>query len=159
MFRHELKKAEAEFKKLIGKFELVDNYYDNFDGMHENNKESILEVQFTGDVSGGHSEYNVFAIHLASFNAIYNGYAGYEEAYPSKWLYNTLMADKTVEGKHSDRAIGTIIFDDPDCRPFYYERVNHSVTIIKKVNTSGISMYIMILHRARTGITVDSMFL
>ena len=122
MFRHELKKAEAEFKKLIGKFELVDNYYDNFDGMHENNKESILEVQFTGDVSGGHSEYNVFAIHLASFNAIYDGYGGYEEAYPSEWLYNTLMADKTVDGKHSDRAIGTIIFDDPACRPFYYEK-------------------------------------
>lgn len=121
MFRHELSKAEAEFAKLIGKFRLMDNYYDNFDGMHENNSESVLELQFTGDMSGGQYEYNLFAIHLASFNAVYDGYGGYEEAYPTPWLCNVLMNDLTVDGKHSARALGTIIFDDPDCRPFYYE--------------------------------------
>ena len=33
---------------------------DSFNGLHENNKESILEVQFTGSLEGGHYEYNLF---------------------------------------------------------------------------------------------------
>lgn len=117
LFRHETAKAEKEFEKLIGKFELMENYADNFDGLHKNNKESVLEVQFTGSMTGGHYEYNLFAIHLAPFSA-YDG--GYEEAYPSDWLFEVMKTDKTAEGKYSDRTLSTIIFDDPDCRPTYY---------------------------------------
>lgn len=118
MFRHELGKAEKEFEKLIGKFELMENFGDNFDGLHKNNKESVFEVQFSGNQEGGHAEYNLFAIHLAPFGA-YDG--GYEEAYPSNWLFEVLKQDKTAAGKYSDRTLSTIIFDDPDCRPSYYE--------------------------------------
>lgn len=46
MFRKELGKAEVEFKKIIDKegslFGLMENWADNFDGMHKNNKESLL---------------------------------------------------------------------------------------------------------------------
>lgn len=46
MFRKELNKAEVEFKKIIDKegslFGLMENWADNFDGMHKNNKESLL---------------------------------------------------------------------------------------------------------------------
>lgn len=46
MFRKELSKAEVEFKKIIDKegslFGLMENWADNFDGMHKNNKESLL---------------------------------------------------------------------------------------------------------------------
>ena len=118
MFRGELSKAEKEFEKLIGKFGLMENYADNFDGLHKNNKESVFEVQFSGNQEGGHAEYNLFAIHLAPFGA-YDG--GYEEAYPSNWLFEVLKQDKTAAGKYSDRTLSTIIFDDPDCRPSYYE--------------------------------------
>ena len=45
----------------------------------------------------------------------------YEEAYPSKWLFNTLKKDLTEDGEYSDRLYETIIFDDPKSRPFYYE--------------------------------------
>lgn len=118
MFRHETVKAETEFKKLIGKFALMENYGDNFTGLHKNNKESVLEVQFTGDRGGGHSEYNLFAIHLAPFSA-YDG--GYEEAYPTNWLFETMKTDKKADGQYSDRILNTIVFDDPNCRPSYYE--------------------------------------
>lgn len=121
MFRRELSKAEVEFKKIIDKegtlFGLMENYGDNFDGMHKNNKESLFEVQFTGDRTGGHAEYNLFAIHLGPMA----GLDAYEEAYPTEWMSQTLLADKTVDGKSSDRLLSTLIFDDPDCRPFYYE--------------------------------------
>ena len=51
MFRKELGKAEVEFKKIIDKegslFGLMENWADNFDGMHKNNKEShFLRFQF-----------------------------------------------------------------------------------------------------------------
>lgn len=118
MFRHELAKAEKEFEKLIGKYELMENYADNFDGLHKNNKESVLEVQFTGFMSGGHYEYNLFTVHLAPFSAFAGGY---EEAYPTPWLFDVMKTDKTVDGKYSDRILSTIIFDDPDCRPSYYD--------------------------------------
>ena len=121
MFQHELSKAEAEFKKILDQegvlFDLMENWADNFDGMHKNNKESIFEVQFTGDESGGHSEYNLFTVHLGPFGLD----GAYEEAYPSEWLFNVMKTDLTAEGEYSTRLLNTIIFDDPNCRPFYYE--------------------------------------
>lgn len=95
----------------------MENYGDNFNGLHENNKESILEVQFTGSLEGGHYEYNLFTLHLGPDS----GCGAYEEAYPSKWLFNTLKKDLTEDGEYSDRLYETIIFDDPKSRPFYYE--------------------------------------
>ena len=121
MFRKELGKAEVEFKKIIDKegslFGLMENWADNFDGMHKNNKESLFEIQFTGDRSGGQYEYNLFTVHLGPMA----GLDAYEEAYPTDWMCQTLLADKTIDGKSSDRALHTLIFDDPECRPFYYE--------------------------------------
>lgn len=118
MFRNEMDKAEKELEKLIGQFELMDNYADNFNGLNKNNKESVLEVQFYGSREGGQYEYNLFAIHLAPF-AAYDG--GYEEAYPTDWLFELMKTDVTTDGEYSDRLLSTIIFDDPKCRPTYYD--------------------------------------
>ncbi|EJW89885.1 RagB/SusD domain protein, partial [gut metagenome] len=43
MFTHQMKKAEAEFAKIIksGRYGLMERYEDNFDGLHKNNKESV----------------------------------------------------------------------------------------------------------------------
>jgi len=114
MFRKEEAKAEKEFEKIIGKFQLMENYNDNFDGLHKNNKESIFEVQFSGDNTGGLREFNRIAQHLVSSNA-----EGYEEAYPSFWLYETLKKDLTADGEFSDRLYSTIVFNDPKTKTFY----------------------------------------
>ncbi len=120
LFRHEEAKAEKEFAKLIGKYELMENYRDNFDGLHKNNKESVFEIQFSGDRSGGHREYHRIALHLASSNA-----EGYEEAYPSDWLFETLKKDLTTDGRYSQRLYSTILFDDPETKAFYFEEGKH----------------------------------
>lgn len=120
MFRHENAKAEKEWAKLIGKYELMEKYSDNFDGLHKNNKESVFEIQYSGDRTGGHREYHRIALHLASSNA-----EGYEEAYPSYWLFETLKNDKTVDGKYSDRLYTTILFDDPETKAFYFDEGKH----------------------------------
>lgn len=120
LFRHEEAKAEKEFAKLIGRYELMENYQDNFDGLHKNNKESVFEIQYSGDRSGGHREYHRIALHLASSNA-----EGYEEAYPSGWLFETLKKDRTADGRYSQRLYSTILFDDPDTKAFYFEEGKH----------------------------------
>lgn len=120
MFRHELAKAEKEFEKLIGQFELMENYEDNFDGLHKNNKESVFEIQYSGDRTGGRREYNNIAEHLLS-----NSVGGYEEAYPTEWIFNLLKKDLTVDGKYSERLYGTILFDDPETKMWYIGEGEH----------------------------------
>lgn len=120
MFRHQLDKAEKEFEKLIGKFQLVADYDHNFDGLHKNNSESVFEVQYSGDRSGGRQEYNNIAEHLVSGNV-----GGYEEAFPSTWLFELLKKDLTVDGKYSMRLYGTILFDDPGTKMWYIGENEH----------------------------------
>ncbi|MEG2848901.1 MAG: RagB/SusD family nutrient uptake outer membrane protein, partial [Bacteroidales bacterium] len=117
MFRNQLDKAEVELSKIIesGKFGLLDNYADLWDGLHKNSEEAVFEIQFSGNNEGGRREFNRIALHLASFNA-----EGYEEAYPSAWLFETMKKDKTVDGKYSDRLYSTIIFNDSKTKPFYF---------------------------------------
>ena len=143
MFRKELGKAEVEFKKIIDKegslFGLMENWADNFDGMHKNNKESLFEIQFTGDRSGGQYEYNLFTVHLGPMA----GLDAYEEAYPTDWMCQTLLADKTIDGKSSDRALHTLIFDDPECRPFIIRMENPLRITTKKEKSSGTNMLLI----------------
>lgn len=116
MFTKDLASAEKEFEKTIGKFSLTANYSDNFNGLHKNNQESIFEAQYSGDRSAGNQEFHRIALHLASSNA-----EGYEEAYPSDWLFETLKKDKKANGEYTDRVYETVIFNDPNSRAFYFD--------------------------------------
>lgn len=116
MFRHELGKAEKEFAKLIGKFQLMENFEHNYDGLHKNNAESVLEAQYSGDQTGGRSESHAYAQHLLT-----NVIGGYEEAKPTRWLFELLKKDITVDGKYSQRLYGTILFDDPETKVWYLD--------------------------------------
>lgn len=127
MFRHEMKKAETEYAKIIqsGKYELVERYEDNFDGLHKNNKESVFEVQFSGDRTGGRSEYHWIMYHLCPLDA---PKGGYEEAYPSRWLFNMMKENElAVSGKHKygQRMYSTILFNDEGSQAFYFEKGKH----------------------------------
>ena len=80
----------------------------------------MFEVQYSGNMDGGRREFNRIALHLASSDA-----EGYEEAYPSFWLFDVMKQDKTVDGKYSDRLYATILFDDPETKAFYMEEGKH----------------------------------
>lgn len=117
MFRNDLSKAESELVKIIDskKFDLVDNYADLWDGMHKNSKEAVFEIQFSGSDDGGRREHNRIALHLAAGSA-----EGYEEAYPSNWLFETMKRDVTINGEFSQRLYSTILFNDPKTKAFYF---------------------------------------
>ncbi|MBQ6286129.1 MAG: RagB/SusD family nutrient uptake outer membrane protein [Bacteroidales bacterium] len=116
MFTGQLAKAKVELWKIIssGRFSLLDNYFHLFDGLHKNSRESIFEIQFCGNREGGKREHNQLAEHLSPGDLD----GGYEEAYPSKWLFETLKQDLTEEGSYSPRLYSTILFNDPGTRYF-----------------------------------------
>ena len=116
MFTGQLPKAETELSKIIssGRFGLLDNYAHLFDGLHKNSKESIFEIQFCGNREGGKREHNQLAEHLSPGDLD----GGYEEAYPSPWIFETLKKDLTEDGSYSQRVYATILFNDPGTRYF-----------------------------------------
>ena len=117
MFINDLPSAEVELKKIIDskKYDLVANYAHLWDGLHKNSVEAVFEIQFSGDNSGGRREHNRIALHLAAGNA-----EGYEEAYPSNWLFETMKNDLTIDGEYSQRLYSTILFNDPKTKAFYF---------------------------------------
>jgi hypothetical protein len=63
MYQKEFGEAKALLDDIInnGGFSLVDNFYDNYDMTHENNRESIFEIQaFTSPTA---STFRVQVIH------------------------------------------------------------------------------------------------
>ncbi|SHF88156.1 Starch-binding associating with outer membrane [Mariniphaga anaerophila] len=111
--------AVPELKKIVDseQFDLVTDYGHLWDARHKNSSESILEVQFSGDRTGSRREFHWITIHLASFN-IPGG--GYEEAYPSQWLFNLMKKDTTETGEYGDRILETIMFNSPQSTAYYY---------------------------------------
>ena len=101
---------QVDRKKYIDskKYDLVANYAHLWDGLHKNSVEAVFEIKFSGDNSGGRREHNRIALHLAAGNA-----EGYEEAYQSNWLFETMKNALTIDGEYSQSLSSTILFNFP----------------------------------------------
>ncbi len=113
-YLHQNKWAEAasEFEKVMNMgYNLVPNYYDNFNGLNENNEESIFEVQYT--LKQPNDVWETMT-HTAQFSSWQQGWA-------SDWFFNLMMTDTTETGEYSQRVYGSFVFDDPDSDVFYFE--------------------------------------
>lgn len=110
--------AAKEFSDIIdgkyGTYELAPNYSDNFDVTHENNSESILEIQFLGDV-----ENNSFNPGLATSGLAFDSRGlmlpgtgvGYEGV-AHNWLYDAYVNSIDKDGCTDIRMFSTLMFDD-----------------------------------------------
>lgn len=109
LYQEKYNEAASEFEKLLAVspnvYDLTADYNANFDGENRGNKEAVFQAMFGGDQSGGRKEFNYITLHLASFDS-----NGYEEAYPSEWLYNLMKNDTLPDGSYSDRIYNTIEF-------------------------------------------------
>lgn len=111
--------AANEFDEVIrgeyGTYSLV-NYADNFDVSHENNAESVFEIQFLGDVIN-----NSFNPGLATSGVAFDprglmlpgAGAGYEGVVHD-WLYNTFVQSIDKNGYTDKRMFTTLFFNDQD---------------------------------------------
>lgn len=105
--------------KIHGEYKLVDNYGWNFDVAHENNEESLFEIQFLGDIVN--TDFNPG---LAS-SGLFNDFRGLMPPIPAggsanssgpqvahDWLYNKFASSVDANGNTDPRMFGTLVFDD-----------------------------------------------
>lgn len=105
--------------KKHGEYKLVDDYSWNFDVAHENNEESLFEIQFLGDIVN--TDFNPG---LAS-SGLFNDFRGLMPPIPAggsanssgpqvahDWLYNKFVASVDANGNTDPRMFGTLVFDD-----------------------------------------------
>jgi len=106
MFLGDYANAITELEKVInsGRYNLVFDFWSNFNGENENNSESIFEIQFDAKRPNNRTESIVSAYEL--------WLNGYNECWPSKWCQ--ILKDTTIDGRFSKRAYGTICFGDND---------------------------------------------
>ncbi|MCC8171455.1 MAG: RagB/SusD family nutrient uptake outer membrane protein [Parabacteroides sp.] len=115
--------AAAAFTEILngncGDYRLVDDYAWNFDVAHENNDESIFEIQFVGilntDFNPGFVSSGLFndvRCKMCIMNKKRNSNSSAQVMH--NWLYDTFVASKTVDGKTDPRMFDSFVFNDND---------------------------------------------
>lgn len=113
--------AAAAFAEIIngncGSYRLVDDYAWNFDLAHENNDESIFEVQFIGILNTGFNPgfvdsglFNDVRCKMCIMNKNRNSNSSAQVMH--NWLYDTFAASRTTDGKTDPRMFGSFVFND-----------------------------------------------
>lgn len=100
-----------------GGYELVEDYDWNFDLAHENNDESIFEVQFVGVLGTGFNPgfvdsglFNDVRCKMCILNKNRNSNGSAQVMH--NWLYDIFSSSKTVDGKTDPRMFGSFVFND-----------------------------------------------
>ena len=111
--------AAKEFDDIItgvyGTYDLATNYADNFDVAHENNNvESILEIQFLGDVDNNTFNPGTATSGLAfdSRGLMLPGAGVGYEGVAHNWLYDEFVSSIDKDGCTDIRMFSTLMFDD-----------------------------------------------
>ena len=126
LYRENWQQAANEFREVVeladqGVYGLVENYFDNFSPLSENNRESLFEVQFAtpdqvgGTVKnyGGEPNSNWMQVSSVGHTYAMDGY-GYSDFLPTRWLYNTYKEERTVDGNLDPRLLATIVSYEPE---------------------------------------------
>lgn len=123
LYQEKWDQAITEFEKLVLNeakygYDLMEDYAHNFDGLHENNKESIFEIQYSRlrpDVWGGKG-----ATSTVIAQEIAGPKIGWQEIRPTKTLLEAFLKEKTAEGDFDPRATATIVWNYPGA--MYYQK-------------------------------------
>jgi hypothetical protein len=124
LFNENWEQADAEFEKIInraeseGLYRLVDNPRWNGDLQHENNAESIWEIQFSTEVGGndvGFGGVPAPSWGEVQWRSITFGPPNYSfnDINPSQSLYNDFKQEQTVNGEDDPRLGATMFYDHP----------------------------------------------
>ncbi len=122
LYTQQWQAAETEFDAIIaaGQHSLTPKYADNFTedpGIEQSNPEPIFQVEFTNDESPDLNWGGVPSATWRQFSALAPTYAargfGFFDYYPSKWLYDQMKVEKTMDGKTDPRLLATILSYEP----------------------------------------------
>jgi hypothetical protein len=100
-----------------GNYKLVDDYSWNFDVAHENNDESIFEIQLVGVLNTG---FNPGFVNSGLFNDVRckmpimnkNRNSNGSAQVIHNWVYDKFLSSKTVNGETDPRMFGSFVFND-----------------------------------------------
>jgi hypothetical protein len=128
LYQEQWDKAEQEFKLLTDNegeygYGLLEEYAHLFDGMHENSKESVFEIQFSleggPDIWTGNPAMKVRSTTMAQECAP-GEVGGWFELVPSKVLLDAFLKEKTKGDGFDPRALATLAWDYPECIYYTY---------------------------------------
>lgn len=117
LYHEDWEKAEEEFEKLMSSpfdYDLMDNYADNFDLEHENNQESVFEIQLQ-DVDVNNNLGVTTAQEFAP-----SAVSGWYEVHPTDKLYEAFQKEVTVSGDYDPRMVATIVWEGQEGE--FYQR-------------------------------------
>jgi hypothetical protein len=101
--------AAAAFKQITdqvpARFDLMPDWKDNFTTSFENNKESLLEIQYAEEDRSGFPIYNVAGGSESSERAQFLGLriVGWCDGQPTKWLQNQFLKERDKDGNVDQR--------------------------------------------------------
>lgn len=113
--------AAAAFAEIIdgsaGNYRLAEEYAWNFDVAHENNDESIFEIQFVGILNTGFNPgfvdsglFNDVRCKMCIMNKNRNSNSSAQVMH--NWLYDIFTASRTADGKTDPRMFDSFVFND-----------------------------------------------
>ncbi len=117
LYTHDFTKAAAEFKKVIdsGIYELNENYNDNFTEELKNTKESLFEIQYDGNETGGWggSGGNVWRAQAWEADVAPRNYSSQQSFSVNQWVLDLFLSEQTVDGSEDPRAKFTLLWNYP----------------------------------------------
>jgi hypothetical protein len=119
MQQHMWAQADSAFSWLVtgdGKqyYGLMSNYDDNFTDLHENNKESVFEIQFSEVYNTGYDVDNSATSNLGTQHAM-NAEPqdlGWDNIEARPWLIDYYKREKTIDGKNDIRLFDNFWYYD-----------------------------------------------
>ena len=111
LFNRRWQEADAEFGKIIdsGLYRLVDNPRHNGTEEHENNEESIFEIQFSRKAGAGRQWSQT---HARSSTYAPEGF-GKSDAVPTRGLYDAFRQESAADGRGDLRLYATMFHNGP----------------------------------------------
>jgi hypothetical protein len=117
MQQHKWAEAKTALDYLVtgegkGYYDLVENFRDNFTEMHENNKESVFEIQFSSINKGGEGDgpQSNMGSNRQQFFAPRG--IGWSDGQARNWMIQEFKKEKTKDGKLDERLRWTLFYAD-----------------------------------------------
>lgn len=116
LYTEEWSAAATEFRKVIdsGRYELTDDYQDNFSRDHLNNEESVFELQYQNSPNGNWGRSgteNPMRGQAWEPDIAPPGFTSQQSVTINDWVFELFMEDETVSGETDPRAFATLLWD------------------------------------------------
>lgn len=117
LYTNQWASAAAEFQKVInsGLYSLTADYFDNFREETTNNSESLFEVQYDGNTTGGWggTGANVWRGQAWEADIAPRSFSSQQSVSVNQWVFDLFMAQETIDGGEDPRAKATMVWNYP----------------------------------------------